>query len=146
MALLGFLLIGSSITGLGGLRIAMPKRRTTWMAPLAGFLNGICAGMTGAFEAPGVWYLQIIGLPRNRLVQAIAILCATSTAGLAVSLHEQHLLTTELLMVSVGAVVPAVIGLVIGRRLRKKVSVTRFRRVYFVVMLALGIYILTQSL
>lgn len=146
MALLGFLLLAYSITGLFGSRISIPKRRALWLGPLAGILNGIFTGLTGAFEAPGAWYFRALGLTRNQLVQAVAMLCIASTAGLAVSLNEQRLLTTELAVVSVGAVAPAVIGMVLGQRLRKKIPQARFRRVYFVALLALGIYILTQSL
>ncbi len=146
MALLGFLLVAYSITGLFGLRIFISKRRAVWAGPLAGILNGILTGLTGAFEALGAWYFQAVGLSRHQLVQAMAILCTASTVGLAISLHEKRLLTTELGGVSTVAVAPAIIGMVLGQHLRKKMSVVRFRRLFFAALLALGIYILTQSL
>ncbi len=101
--------------------------------------------MTGAFEASGTWYLQAVGLPRNQRVQAVAILCTTSTLALALALREQHLLTTELSMASAGATVPAVVGMGLGSRWRKSVTARRFRRLYFALLLALGLCVLAQS-
>ncbi len=145
LALLGVVLVADSIAGWCRLRMSLGKGRVLWVGPLAGILTGVCTGLTGAFEALGTGYLQAVGLPRNQLVQATAILCTMSTVGLAVALREQRLLTTELGVASAGAVVPAVIGVVLGNRLRKKMSIARFRRMLFAALLVLGLYMLTQA-
>ena len=146
IALLGVVLVAYAMIGLCDPRVLMPKRKAVWVHPLAGLLTGIYTGLTGAFEALALGYFQAVGLPRHQIVQAIALVCMASTIGLAISLSDQHLLTTELVMVSVGAVAPAVIGTVLGNHWRKQMPAARFRRVFFAALLILGLYVLTQSL
>jgi len=145
VALLGVVLVVYAMIGLCDLRLSMAKHRAVCVSPLAGLLTGVCTGLTGAFEALGAGYFQAVDLPRHQLVQAMAMLCTMSTVGLAVALHEQGLLTTELEILSAGAVVPAVIGMRWGKRWRNKMSAARFRRVFFVVLLVLGLCILTPD-
>lgn len=131
--------------GMFGLRLVMSRRRAVWSAPLAGILTGVCTGLTGAFEASGAGYLQAVGLPRQPFMLAMALLGTTSTAGLAVALWEQRLLTTELGLVSIGAIAPAAMGIALGIRLRNKRAASRFRRLFFVVLLSLGLYVLVHA-
>jgi uncharacterized membrane protein YfcA len=140
---LSFLLAGviKGTVGLGLSTVSLVLLTAT-----IGLLTGISTGLTGAFEAPAAMYFQALGLPHNQMVQAIALICTASTIGLAVGLSDQRLLNTELVMVSTGAVAPAVIGMVLGSRLRQQIPAARFRRVFFVALLALGLYVLTQSL
>jgi uncharacterized membrane protein YfcA len=49
-------------------------------------------------------------------------------------------------MVSTAAAVPVVIGIVIGNRWRKQMPRALFRRVFFAVLLVLGLYVLSQLL
>ena len=114
--------------------------------PVVGAVNGVLTGMTGSFVFPGVLYLQAIGLPRDVLIQAMGMLFTASTVALGVSLGGQNLLTMELGAVSAAAVVPAVVGMLLGQRLRKRMSEALFRRVFFLALLALGLYIVARSL
>ncbi len=79
------------------------------------------------------------------LVQAMGMLFTVLTVALAASLGGQRLLTLELGVVSTAAVLPAVIGMAVGRRLRKTLSETSFRRVFFHSLLALGAAIIARS-
>ncbi len=102
--------------------------------------------MTGSFVVPGVLYLQALGLPRDMLVQAMGILFTVSTAALALALGGHGLLSTELGLVSGAAVLPAVLGMALGQRLRLRLPERRFRQVFFVALLALGAWIAVRSL
>lgn len=144
-ALLGVLLVIYSALGLRRLHFALPRRWQVWAGPVAGAVNGVLTGMTGSFVVPGVPYLQAIGLPRDMLVQAMGVLFTASTVALAASLGGQRLLTVEFGVVSAVAVVPAMIGMSLGRRLRQNLSEDRFRRVFFVALLVLGGYIVVRS-
>jgi uncharacterized membrane protein YfcA len=101
--------------------------------------------MTGSFVVPGVLYLQAIGLPRDMLIQAMGMLFTASTAALAVALGGRNLLTLELGAISTAAVLPAIAGMILGQRLRRRLSETSFRRVFFLSLLALGAYIVARS-
>ncbi len=144
-ALLGVLLVLYAIVSLSRPTISIPREWEAWAGPVAGTINGVLTGMTGSFVVPGVLYLQAIGLPRDRLVQAMGMLFTASTIALAVSLGGHQLLTVELGIVSTVAVAPAVIGMSLGRYFRHRLSEPSFRRIFLVALLALGLFIIVQS-
>jgi uncharacterized membrane protein YfcA len=145
-ALLGLLLSVYAGLSLAGLRVAVPARHEAWLGPLAGAVNGVLTGMTGSFVVPGVLYLQALGLSRDLLIQAMGLLFALSTAALALALGTNGLLSPELGAWSAAAVAPALVGMTLGRRIRRALSEARFRRVFFVALLLLGGYIVAGAL
>jgi uncharacterized membrane protein YfcA len=145
-ALLGVLVAIYSIISLLHPKVAIPRGWEPWAGPAAGAVNGVLTGMTGSFVFPGVLYLQAIGLPRDAFIQAMGMLFTVSTIALGVALGGNRLLTVELGTISAAAVVPALIGMMLGQRLRKRMSEALFRRVFFLALLALGLYIVVRSL
>lgn len=144
-ALLGGLLIAYALLALKGVRLALSTRQERWSGPALGTINGVLTGMTGSFVVPGVLFLQALGLSRDHLVQAMGILFTLSTLALAVALGAGRLWTAELGLASVLAVVPAILGMVLGARLRSRLSESAFRRVFFWSILVLGAYIAARA-
>jgi uncharacterized membrane protein YfcA len=101
--------------------------------------------MTGSFVVPGVMFLQSIGLPRDLLIQAMGMLFTASTLALAVSLNGNNLLSGELRILSMAALPPAILGMVLGRQIRERLSELVFRRVFFAALLALGVYLVARA-
>ncbi len=143
--LLGLLLILNAVTGLAGYRPTVPLKWELVLNPLIGATNGVLTGMTGSSVVPGVLYLQAIGLSRDQLVQAMGILFALSAFVLALSLYDQRILSQELSLQSIIAVLPALIGMRAGQHIRKKLSENQFRRFFFVALLLLGLFIIAKS-
>lgn len=143
--LLGLLLVAYAAQGLAGLGISIPARRQVWTGPAFGAVNGVLTGMTGSFVVPGVLYLQAIGLGRDALVQAMGMLFTVSTLALAVSLERHGLLDGTLGLASAAALAPAFLGMWAGFLLRRRLSEARFRRVFFLAVLALGLYITASA-
>ncbi len=144
-ALLGVLLVVYSSVNLAGLRFTITPRQEAWIGPLAGSANGILTGMTGSFVVPGVLFLQTIGLSRDMLIQAMGMLFMVSTLALAVALQGNDLLTIELGTLSTVALLPAIVGMVLGQRIRRWLSEQLFRRVFFISLLMLGAYIIISA-
>lgn len=144
--LLGILLITYATINLAGYRFAIASSREGLIGSLAGAANGVLTGMTGSFVVPGVMFLQAIGLPRDTLVQAMGILFTASTVALAAALQGNSLLTVELAGMSTAALLPALVGMVIGQRVRRRLPEEIFRRVFFVSLLLLGVYIVVSAL
>ena len=144
-ALLGLLVAIYAGLNLAGVRIALRSGQETWAGPLIGAVNGVLTGMTGSFVVPGVLYLQAIGLSRDVLVQAMGIFFTLSTVALALALRGGGLLDLSYGAWSGAALAPAAIGMVVGQRIRKRLSEDRFRRVLFIGLLMLGIYLTARS-
>lgn len=145
-ALLGLLLVVYALIGLTRPPVAISARHEIWAGPLVGLVNGVLTGLTGSFVVPGVLYLQSLGLARDQLVQAMGLLFMTSTLALAVALGGRDMIGGDLLWVSAAGVVPAVLGMLAGQKLRDRLSEAAFRRLFFVALLLLGLYIVGRFL
>lgn len=144
-ALLGVLLIAYASLNLLGFRLSITPHNEKWVGPLLGTANGVLTGMTGSFVVPGVMFLQAIGLSRDMLVQAMGMLFSLSTIGLAFSLQKHSLLTPELTSISALAVIPSLIGMVFGQKIRKSLSENRFKKIFFISIFILGLFIIGKS-
>lgn len=145
-ALLGALLAIYAAVGLWRAQLALPPGSERWSGPVAGCVNGVLTGMTGSFVVPGVPYLQALGLPRDMLIQTMGVLFTLSTASLGLALAGRGLISADLGLQSVAAILPALVGMVLGQRLRRRISEAAFRQVFFVALLVLGLYIIARSL
>jgi uncharacterized membrane protein YfcA len=144
--LLGGLLAVYAVANLLGFRISIVPSNETFVGVIAGVFNGIFTGMTGSFVVPGVMYLQAIGLPRDALVQAMGILFSVSTIILAIMLHRMAFFTSELSLISAVSVIPAALGMLLGRRIRMRQPEHRFRKIFFVSILLLGILVVLKAM
>jgi hypothetical protein len=142
--LLGVLLAAYALLGLLTPQMTLPASAETWAGPLVGVINGVLTGLTGSFAVPGVPYLQALGLPRDALVQAMGILFTISTVALAIALQGKRLITGDQALMSLAAVVPAVVGMWLGQRIRRLLSEAVFRKVLFLSLLVLGLYIVVR--
>ena len=144
--LLGAQLVIYSVVSLRGMRLTVPIRHERWAGALIGSANGVLTGMTGSSVVPGVMFLQAIDLPRDELIQAMGILFTASTLALALALQQANLLTVEHGILSSAAVLPAIAGMMGGQGIRKRLTEQRFRTVFFVALLILGLYIIANSI
>jgi uncharacterized membrane protein YfcA len=143
-ALLGLLLVIYAIIGLMRPPVAIAPQHEGWAGPLVGAINGVLTGLTGSFVVPGVLYLQSLGLTRDQLVQAMGMLFMASTLALGAALGGRDMLGGGLLWVSLAGVVPAVVGMVAGQGLRGRLSEAVFRKLFYIALLLLGLYIVVQ--
>ncbi|MGD1876666.1 MAG: sulfite exporter TauE/SafE family protein [Kiloniellaceae bacterium] len=145
-ALLGVVLVIYAAVGLAGLRLSLTARQEAWAGPLIGAANGVLTGMTGSYVVPGVLFLQGIGLPRDQLIQAMGMLFLVSTVALGMALGGNAMLDRELALLSAAALAPTLIGMALGRSLRRRLPEAVFRRVFFAALLALGGAIIARAI
>ncbi len=145
-ALLGLLLAVYALLGLLRPPLSLPAKHEIWAGPLTGLVNGILTGLTGSFVVPGVPYLQALGLTRDQLVQAMGLLFMASTLGLGASLSGRNMLSLDLLLLSGLCVLPALLGMMLGQRLRDRLSEAAFKRAFYGALLLLGAYIVFRWL
>ena len=144
-ALLGLLLVAYAAANLAGLRLRVEARHERWAGALAGLVNGVLTGMTGSFVVPGVMFLQALGLSRDALIQAMGMLFTVSTLALGFALQADNLLRLEHGVLSTMALLPAMAGMVMGQRIRKRFSEQLFRKIFFLSLLALGAYLASRA-
>ena len=109
-------------------------------------MNGLLTGMTGVFIIPSVLYFQAIGLKREELIQAMGLLFGISSVSLFLAYQYQNLLTGQLVMLSSYAVIPSLIGMQLGKRLRQRLSEERFKRLMFIALLIMGCLVIIKAM
>ena len=144
-AVLGVLLCAYASFGLAAPRLPFPGKRERWLSPVIGAVNGVLTGLTGSFVVPGVLYLQVLGLPRDRLTQAMGILFTVSNLALAAALADNRLLSLDSISISSAALAPALLGMALGQWVRHRLPEQQFQRVFFWALLVLGAYIVGKA-
>ncbi|MCA1770136.1 MAG: sulfite exporter TauE/SafE family protein [Halomonas sp.] len=144
--LLGLLIIVYALINLRLAHLTLPVHQEGRAGVISGLANGLFTGMTGSSVFPGVAYLQSLGLPRDALVQSMGFLFTLATLSLALAMGGERLLTWPLLVLSSAALVPALLGMQLGRLLRVRLSDAVFRRLFFLGLLVMGVYLLMRSL
>ncbi|WP_213066230.1 sulfite exporter TauE/SafE family protein [Acinetobacter haemolyticus] len=140
------LLLGSmlAIYGLYGLCVNKLPQLTAherWLSPVIGYLGGAVTVATGVIIIPVVPYLQSLQLKRDELVQALGLTFTVSTICLAVFLHHNPMSGVVLdYRLSILALLAALIGMWFGKKIRYQLDEQKFRRIFFMGLVALGGY------
>ncbi len=122
-----------------------PGKAERWLTPLVGAIAGIITGFTGSFTVPGIMYLQALGMAKDEFIQAMGVVFTMSTMVLAISLAANNLMPQNLAVVSVAGLIPAALGMIVGQRIRDKLSEQQFKKVFFASLMIVGAYIAVRS-
>jgi uncharacterized membrane protein YfcA len=142
---LGIALIAYALWALAGVHIAVSPRTERWLGPLAGAMTGVISAATGVFVIPAVPYLQALGLTRDQLIQAMGISFTTGTLALAVALSVNMQYSGATLATSALALLPALLGMAAGERLRHVLSPLVFKRCFLGALLLLGVQMVVRA-
>ena len=144
--MLGVILFSYSAYSLVTPQIRPPGRWEPLLSPIAGVITGVIGGLTGSLAVPAVLYMQALGMDRAQLIQAMGIWFSVASVALSVALGGRGALPQDMAIVSASAVLPALIGMEMGRQLRQRLPEDLFRKVFFGVLLLLGIYIAARGI
>lgn len=128
---LGFALIASAVLGIAAPRLTIPPGAERWLAPLVGATTGLVPAATGVSSIPAAPFLGVLGFRREDLIQALGHSFTVSTIALAVALTTGGILGISTAEFSALVLVPAILGMWLGGRVRGRVSESLFRRCFF---------------
>ncbi|HXP97598.1 MAG TPA: sulfite exporter TauE/SafE family protein [Telmatospirillum sp.] len=141
---LGAALMVYAVISLLNRKLSVPPRTERQLSPFIGLVTGLMTGGTGVFVIPAVPYLQALSLNRDDLIQALGLSFTVSTIALAIGLAKDGVFQGEGIGVSVLAILPALLGMWLGQRIRRRVSLAAFRRWFLICLLALGLQLLLR--
>jgi uncharacterized membrane protein YfcA len=142
---LGAALMLYALSGLFLPTLHIQPRHETWLGPVCGLITGVITSATGVFVIPAVPYLQALNLNRDELVQALGLSFTVSTLALAAGLLWRGALGGGELSASLLALIPAILGMLLGQWLRERISAVQFKRVFFIGLGALGAHLLISG-
>ncbi len=140
---LGMVLIFYAMFGLFVPHIQINPKREKFLSPVMGFATGIVSGATGVSVVPAVPYISALHISKDELLQAAALSPGIAAIALGFALGFSGNYLQEMIPVSFLAVIPALMGMYYGQRIRNRVDPIRFRRWFFMAMLLLG-FIMTM--
>lgn len=146
-----FLVLATVLVAYGGLglfriRLHIHADLEKPLAPVIGVVSGFVAGVVGVPVVPLMPYLQGLDIKPSELVQTLGVvLCATSVT-LTASLLNFGLLDPGHAVVSAVAMAPAIAGMWVGQRIRRRLSVDQFRTVVFWALFLMGLYTFASRL
>ncbi|MEM1382917.1 MAG: sulfite exporter TauE/SafE family protein [Pseudomonadota bacterium] len=143
---LGLLLIAYASYALLAPRLPEPGPREVWMSPAAGASAGVLFGMSGLFIIPGILYLETLRMPRDQFVQALGLTFITISLTLALAMARYSLVTVEHVVLAGVGFLPMWAGLWCGTRIRRRISEPQFRKLFFVALIVVGVYLIAKSL
>ena len=145
-ALLGGMLVLYGLYGLGAKKMPNLSQHETWLSPIMGYLGGALTVATGVIVIPVVPYLQTLHLKRDDLVQVLGLVFTSSTLCLAIFLHQNPVEDIPIdYVMSTIALIPALIGMWLGKKIRYCIPEQKFRTVFFIGLIALGSYMMLHQ-
>lgn len=119
--------------------------REAIVSPVVGLATGALAGATGSLVMPMVPYLQALDLERDTLVQMMGISFTISTVAIGAAIVDHGGYDDRLVLVSMAALVPALIGMKLGQLLRRRISEPVFRSCLFIGLFVIGIRLIWKG-
>jgi uncharacterized membrane protein YfcA len=91
-------------------------------------------------QAPAIPYLSALGLRKDELIQALGLSFTVSTLALGVGLAASGSVSGGLALGSLAAVIPSLLGMLMGQAARTRLDPFTFRKRFFQAMVLVGIY------
>jgi uncharacterized protein len=144
-AALGLVLAAYGLYGLFARRFVVDPRHERWASPLIGVVTGLISGATGVFVVPNAPYLASLRMEPEELVQSIGISAFVCPVALTAALAAHGRYSVALAGASFLALLPALVGMYVGQRLRRRLPAATFMRWFFVGLMLLGGYMFLRS-
>jgi len=143
---LGLLIIIYSLLVLMKKEVKIPRKNEKYLSPIIGAVNGTITGFTGTALMPSTFYLKGLGFKKDVLIQAMGVIFGSSTIILILSLGKHDMMQANDALYSSLAVIPAIVGMVLGRHARKNISNDMFTKIFLYGLIALGALVITRSI
>lgn len=145
-ATLGVIVAIYALINLLAIRITVRQEARLYLSPLLGIGTGILAGTTGTIGVPLVIYFQALGLTKSIFVQAIGIQFMIAGSFLTFALWREGGVTMDNMPISAAAMVPALLGMYLGEKLRNRFSEELFRNGVFVFLILVGLNLIRKGI
>ncbi len=145
-AALGLVLAAYGLYGLFARRFEIAPRYELWASPVIGLVTGSICGATGIFVVPTAPYLTSLRMNTEELVQSIGISAFVCPLALTIALAVHGRYSFGVAGASLLALLPALAGMYIGIRVRRRLPAAVFMRWFFAGLIALGGYMFLRSL
>jgi uncharacterized protein len=143
-ALLGLVLILYALWALTNATFSLSSAWERALRIPTGFMTGIVNGMTGSQVMPILPYLLSLNLDKNVFVQAINISFTLSSLVMLLGMNQLGYLSPTTFLTALAGLVPVLLTLAVAGRLRRRLTVTVYRRLVLGFLLVMGLILLIR--
>ena len=144
--LVGAIVVAFAILGQVRFGWRMTARRDRQLQPLVGLSAGLIGGISSIFAPPIIMHLISLRLSRDEYVGAVGLAYFVGIVPMILALAAFDRFGRTEALWGAAALIPVFAGMVLGEKLRGRVSETMFRRFIFVLLLLSGLNLIRQSL
>ena len=134
VGVMGAIVLAFVVFSFSGAAPTVPEKGRGPMGLAAGAGTGVIGGMTGVFGPVLAIYTLSLNLQKDAFVWAMGVLLLLSSAGLGISYASLGALPLWVAIASAGAIVPGMIGMWTGSKIRDRVSQSLFRKVVLAIL------------
>lgn len=143
---LGVIVIAFAAFNLLGERLVVPPRLERPLGPAVGLLAGALGGLSNFFGPPIILYLVSLRLTKDAFVCAVGLSFVAAGLPLWGTLAAEGVLGAAELLASAVFILPVMLGVLLGQRLRRVVPQQTFRRVLLAVLVLMGLSLIRRGL
>jgi len=146
LVLVGVAVIGFALLQGSRFRLHLPDPRVRPAGVFFGGASGLIGGLSSFFGPMLIVYLiSIRGLSKNQFVSSISFLYVSAVVPWAITLYLFGILDQRLLIYSALATIPVTIGLLLGQRIRQRISDARFQYLIIGILVVSGLSMLWRA-
>lgn len=144
VSILAIVLVIYGVWGLLNRQFQIDAKRMPLLNPIVGFLTGAVNGATGSQIFPIMPYLLSLNISKEVMVQTINMSFTLSSLIMLASLAAMGTLDTKSILTYSLGIVPVVIGVWVGGKVRKRLSEERFKKAVMLLIIVLGVLLLLR--
>ncbi len=146
-----YLLIGLPITGLALIQLAgwrpdITGRNGLGLQALVATFAGFMGGISGLWGVPTTMYLTAAHTPKQQQMQIQGVVYGLGSVALVLAHLKSGVLDWPAARFSTAMVVPAMLGMVLGLRLQRRIDQDRFRQITLAVLVLAGLNLIRRGL
>lgn len=126
--------------------LLVPKKLEGPLQVPVGLLNGFFTGLTGSQVLPFLPYILGLNLDPDRTTQAVNMAITIWSAVMLIAVYQSGVASTEILIASVLALVPALVGIWVGSICRSMIPGAHYRLVVQIVLGFLGLSLIARQI
>ena len=113
---------------------------------VAGFASGIMGGVAGVWAPPIIMYLTARGVSKEKFVATAGVFLFSGSVVLFVAYWDTGLVGPSVAIASCFLLIPSMLGMVLGERIRHVLSAKRFEKLLLFVFLIMGLNLIRRAI
>ena len=147
-----FGLLGACVTVFAASSLFRPHTRPLkpaterWMAPIVGMMSGLLGGISTIWGPPIVMYFMRLQLDKRSWIRTVALVWLLGSVPLTIAYWQNGILNADTVPLTAYACLPAMVGILVGSIVRRRISQETFHKVLLAVLVVIGLNLIRRAL